>query len=169
MAFGPYIITRRIARGGMAEIYRARNRASGADPARWVAVKMMRSSLGHEELRLRLFEREARIAARLAHDNVVPVYEYGQEMGRPYLAMEYVRGRDLSHLLKNEKKGRELIPFELGLYVGLMAARGVGHAHRAVDEESRQPLGIVHGRRQTRLFLAHHDGPADGDRLSRRA
>jgi serine/threonine protein kinase len=158
VAFGPYIITRRIARGGMAEIYRARTRATGADVARWVAVKMMRSSLGHEELRLRLFDREARIASRLAHDNVVPVYEYGQEMGRPFLAMEYVRGRDLSHLLKNEKKGRELVPFELGLYVGHMAARGLGHAHRATDEESGQSLGIVHRDMSPGNVMVGYDG-----------
>ena len=143
VAFGKYIITRRIARGGMAEIYRARTRASAAEEARWVAVKMMRSSLGHEELRERLFEREARIASKLHHANVVPIYEYGQEMDRPFLAMEYVRGRDLSHLLKNEKKGRELIPFEVGLYVGYLAARGLGHAHRLVDDRGGS-LGIVH-------------------------
>lgn len=143
VAFGKYIITRRIARGGMAEIYRARTRAAGAEPARWVAVKMMRSSLGHEDLRERLFEREARIASKLHHPNVVPIYEYGQEMDRPFLAMEYVRGRDLSHLLKNEKKGRELLPFEIGLYIGYLAAQGLGHAHRLVDDHGGS-LGIVH-------------------------
>lgn len=143
VAFGPYIITRRIARGGMAEIYRARTRGADPDQTRWVALKLMRSSIGHEELRLRLFDREARIAGRLDHDNVVPIYEHGQEMGRPYLAMEYVRGRDLSHLLKNEKKGRDVVPYELGLYVGLLAARGLGHAHRQTDEGGR-PLDIVH-------------------------
>lgn len=141
VAFGAYVITRRIARGGMAEIYRARTRGAEAE---WVALKLMRSSLGHEELRLRLFEREARIASKLNHENVVPVYEFGQEMGRPYLAMEYVLGRDLSHLLKNEKKGREVVDYRLGLHVGLLAARGLGHAHRLVDEATGQPLGIVH-------------------------
>lgn len=143
VAFGPYIITRRIARGGMAEIYRARTRGQDPEQTRWVALKLMRSSIGHEDLRLRLFDREARIASRLDHENVVPIYEHGQEMGRPYLAMEYVRGRDLSHLLKNEKKGREVVPYELGLYVGLLAARGLGHAHRQTDEAGR-PLDIVH-------------------------
>ena len=70
VAFGHYLITRRIARGGMAEIYRARARAQ----SRWVALKMMRSSLGHEELRSRLFAREARIAEKLTHEDVIPLY-----------------------------------------------------------------------------------------------
>lgn len=143
VAFGPYVITRRIARGGMAEIYRARTRGKDPSQTRWVALKLMRSSLGHEELRLNLFDREARIATKLHHKNVVPIYAHGQEMGRPYIAMEYMQGRDLSYLLKNEKKGREAVPYLLALYVGLLAARGLGHAHRQVDEQG-QPLDIVH-------------------------
>ncbi len=144
VAFGRFIITRRIARGGMAEIYRARTRSAKDQPARWVAIKMMRSTLGHEELRERLFEREVRIATRLNHPNVVPVYEFGQELGRPYLAMEYIRGRDLAHLLKPQDESDEPIPFELGLYIGFLAARGLGHAHRLRDEETKERLDIVH-------------------------
>lgn len=140
VAFGHYLITRRIARGGMAEIYRARARA----PSRWVALKMMRSSLGHEELRSRLFEREARIAEKLTHENVIPLYEHGTEMGRPFLAMEYLRGRDLSHLLQDEKTGREQLPMELGLYIGFKAAAGLGHAHGLVDPDTGRSYGIVH-------------------------
>lgn len=142
VAFGPYVITRRMARGGMAEIYRARTR-TGPPGARWAAIKMMRPSLGHEDLRARLFSREAKIASMLDHDNVVPLYAYGTEMGRPYLAMEYVHGRDLSHLVKNERRGREIIPVELGIYIGFQAAAGLGHAHRAIGDGG-QPLGIVH-------------------------
>ncbi len=156
VAFGQYIITRRIARGGMAEIYRARTR--GPEAPRWVALKMMRSSLGHEELRTRLFEREARIASRLNHKNVVPIYEYGEELSRPYLAMEYVRGRDVSHLLKNEKKGIPIPPYLLALYLGQEAARGLGHAHRQIDEETSQPLGIVHRDMSPGNVMVGYDG-----------
>ncbi len=159
VAFGPYIITRRIARGGMAEIYRARTRMGhlGQDSS-WVAVKMMRPALGHEDLRERLFQREARIASKLLHDNVVPVYEYGQEMERPYIAMEYVRGRDLSHLLKNEKKGRDVLDFELGLYIGFQAAAGLGYAQRLVDEESGLKLEIVHRDMSPGNVMVGYDG-----------
>lgn len=128
----------------MAEIYRARTRSVGGKPARWVALKMMRSTLGHEELRERLFEREVRIATRLNHPNVVPVYEFGQELGRPYLSMEYVQGRDLAHLLKPQGESQDPISFELGLYIGFMAARGLGHAHRLRDDETGERLDIVH-------------------------
>jgi serine/threonine protein kinase len=143
VAFGQYIITRRIARGGMAEIYRARTRTTAERASEWVAVKMMRHALGHEELREHLFKREAKIASMIDHENVIPLVQFGLEMERYYIAMEYVRGRDLSHLLKSEKKGSELLPFELGLYIGLQAAAGLGYAHRLRDERGEQ-LGIVH-------------------------
>src|SRR5262249_35912976 len=143
VAFGQYIITRRIARGGMAEIYRARTRSTSDQPSRWVAIKMMRPALGHEELREQLFKREARIAAMITHPNVIPLFEFGLEMERHYISMEYVRGRDLSHLLKSEKRGGDQLPFELGLYIGFQAASGLGHAHRLRDERG-DTLGIVH-------------------------
>lgn len=127
----------------MAEIYRARTRTHADEPPRWVAIKMMRPSIGHEELREQLFKREARIASAIAHPNVIPLFEYGLEMERHYLAMEYVRGRDLSHLLKNEKKGRGLLPYEVCLYIGYQAAAGLGYAQRLTDERGLR-MDIVH-------------------------
>ncbi|MBI4821299.1 MAG: serine/threonine protein kinase [Deltaproteobacteria bacterium] len=139
VAFGSYVITRRIARGGMAEIFRARSRGD----ARWVALKMMRPSLGHEDLREQLFKREARIASAIDHPNVVRLIEFGKESERYFLAMEYVRGRDLTALIGTEEGAREALSFEVALFVGLEAARGLGHAHRLRDPQG-QPLQIVH-------------------------
>jgi eukaryotic-like serine/threonine-protein kinase len=127
----------------MAEIYRARTRSTPDEPSRWVAIKMMRPALGHEDLREQLFKREARIASMISHPNVVPLFEFGLEMERHYISMEYVRGRDLSHLLKDDKRGAERLPFELGLYIGYQAASGLGYAHRLRDEPG-ESLGIVH-------------------------
>ena len=135
VSFGEYLITRRIARGGMAEIYRAWRPEGG-----WVVLKLMRTSLGHDDLRAQLFEREARISTLLHHPNVVPVYAYGEAEGRAYLAMEYVRGCDLSHLAKRYPQG--LSP-AMALWIGRAVAQGLGHAHRLRDEDGR-PLCIVH-------------------------
>jgi tRNA A-37 threonylcarbamoyl transferase component Bud32 len=143
VAFGRYVITRRIARGGMAEIYRARERSTDPGSGRWVALKMMRPSLGHEELREQLFKREARIASMIAHGNVLPVFEFGYELDRYYIAMEYVRGRDLSHLIPGIDADTTPLPLGLGLFIGLEASRGLGHAHRLRDPDGHD-LQIVH-------------------------
>lgn len=141
----------------MAEIYRARTRPPIAEEAEWVALKMMRSSLEQEALRSRLFEREARIASLIHHANVVPVFEYGHELGRAYLAMEYVLGRDLSHLLLDQRDELEPFPVELALYIGFCAASGLGHAHRLTDEAGR-PLGIVHRDVSPGNIMVGYDG-----------
>lgn len=123
----------------MAEIFRAKSRADG----RWVALKMMRPSLGHEDLREQLFKREARIAAAIDHPNVVRLIEFGEEAERYFLAMEYIRGRDLTSLLGADESAREGLSFELALFIGLETARGLGFAHRLRDERDA-PLQIVH-------------------------
>lgn len=133
--FGEYLITRRIARGGMAEIYRARSPSK-----RWLALKLMRTSLGHDELRQQLFEREAYISTLLQHPNIVPVFDFGEVHDTPYLAMEYVRGRNLSHLLS---KSRGHIEPALAIWICRSAAQGLGHAHRLCDADGT-PLEIVH-------------------------
>lgn len=146
VAFGQYVITRRIARGGMAEIYRAKRRSAGeVGKGQWVALKMMRPSLEHEELREQLFKREAKIASAIDHANVIPLFEFGRELDRYYIAMEYLRGRDLSHLIRGEDAPKaDGIPMELALYVGLRAASGLGHAHRLSDPTTGEALQIVH-------------------------
>lgn len=139
VVFGPFLITRRLARGGMAEIYRA-----WTPELECLALKLMRPGLGHEELRTRLFAREARIAAELQHPNVVAVRQVGEEEGRAYLAMEYVRGRDLARVVAAAgEPGTVPLPPDLALFIGQEAARGLGYAHRRADGGGR-PLGIVH-------------------------
>jgi serine/threonine protein kinase len=136
-SFAGFGLTRVVARGGMADVYRAKalNRLEGP----WLAVKVMRQSVDHEVLRQRLFAREVRIAQHLVHPNVVRVLTAGEERARPYLVMEYVGGRDAESFLGPK---RHSLPFELVLSLGAQAARGLGHAHRAHDGGRR--LDIVH-------------------------
>src|SRR3954449_11830015 len=92
---GRYEITERLARGGMATVYR------GIDTrlTRTVAVKIMHVGLGDDVEFARKFDREARAAARLSHPNVVSVFDQGQDReganSRPYIVMEYVEGETL--------------------------------------------------------------------------
>lgn len=135
--FAGFGLTRVVARGGMADVYRAKalNRLDGP----WLALKVMRQSYDHDALRHRLFAREVRIAQHLVHPNVVRVLTSGEEQERPYLVMEYVGGRDAESFLGRK---RNSLPFELVLSLGAQAARGLGHAHRAHD--AGRPLHIVH-------------------------
>jgi serine/threonine protein kinase len=89
---GSYRLVTLLGQGHMGIVLRARREADETN----VALKVLRDELAGDELYRRRFEREARIASELAHDNVVPVLDFGEASGRLYLAALYVRGVSLS-------------------------------------------------------------------------
>ena len=129
-----YVVRSRIARGGMAMVYLA----SDLRLERRVAIKVMHAHLADEENFVRRFEQEARSAARLAHPNVVNVFDQGHADGRAYLVMEYLPGITLRDLLKQQ---RRLTPEQAGeiaeaVLSGLAAAHQAGIVHRDLKPEN---------------------------------
>ena len=130
---GPYELVRPLGRGGMAEVHLARALgASGFE--RLVAIKTLVPELVGEPELERALIREATLAGRLHHRNLVAVLGLGVDAGLYYVVMEYVDGGDLD--------GRTL-PEELALHVGCELALGLAYLHDARDERGL-PLGIVH-------------------------
>jgi serine/threonine-protein kinase len=107
----------------MASVHLARD----TELDRPVALKLLAENLGGDESVHRRFVREARLAARLSHPNVVSVFDAGDDGGRPYIVMEYVDGENLAELLAN--RGR--IPPDEARGLALQAAQGLAHAHAA--------------------------------------
>jgi serine/threonine-protein kinase len=131
-----------IGKGGMAEIFLARQRTDlGA--TRLCVVKQILPGLAGDSSFSNMLVHEAKLAARLSHGNVVQVYDLGREGGRLYIAMEYVEGFDFNDLLRRCSQSKVRFPFELGMHVLREALRGLDYAHRRVDDEGN-PLGIVH-------------------------
>ncbi|MBX3230593.1 MAG: serine/threonine protein kinase [Labilithrix sp.] len=125
-----YRIERLLASGGMADLYLARDGAGQE-----VAIKRVKEHLQDEADLLEMFLREAEIAARLRHPNIVEVCEVGEEDGLPYIVMPRLFGRDL-------RSASGLGPREACL-VGAGVARGLAYAH-GLRDEADQPYGIVH-------------------------
>ena len=123
---GRFVITRVLGRGGMGEVFLAR------DPVldRAVAIKLIGGEFDDAVARRRLI-REARAAGRLHHPNIVTVFEAGEHESRPYIAMEYVTGETLGKLI------RRRAPLSLRRRLDMIdgAAAGLAHAHRE---------GVVH-------------------------
>jgi serine/threonine-protein kinase len=141
-SFGRYALFDFIGKGGMAEIYLARQKTDlGA--TRLCVVKQILPGLAGDPKFSEMLVHEAKLAARLSHANVVQVFDLGRADARLFIAMEYVEGFDLNDLLGRCSRARVPLPFELAVHVLREALRGLDYAHRRMDDEGR-PLGIVH-------------------------
>jgi len=96
---GPYRITAQLGSGGMATVYKAYH----ASLDRYVAVKVMHQALKEDPNFFARFQREARIVARLEHPNIVPVHDFSEHEGQPYLVMRFVEGETLKARLQAGK------------------------------------------------------------------
>jgi serine/threonine-protein kinase len=139
---GRYEILTRLASGGMAEIFLARERGlRGLE--RLVVIKRILPYLKAQESFVEMFVREARIIARLSHPNVVQIYELAEEEEEFYIVMEYIVGGTLRELGDAVAEAGRRIPVEACVSVVAQAARGAHAAHELVDTDGK-PLEIVH-------------------------
>jgi eukaryotic-like serine/threonine-protein kinase len=137
--FGQYVLGRRIGSGGMATVFAARQLgARGA--SRMVAVKVMATALADDPAAQRMFEREALIATRIEHPNIVRTYEVGEVEGEIFLAMELVRGATLSTLCARSGGGG---PLAIAIGIACDVARGLHAVHELRDPDGAL-LGVVH-------------------------
>lgn len=119
---GKYTNLEAFAQGGMGIVYRARDPLIGRD----VAIKMIHErALDVPEIRER-FYREARSAGRLSHENIMVIYDIGEENGDPYIVMELLSGTDLRRLLNADPPPS----LEHKLDIALQIARGLHYAHQ---------------------------------------
>jgi eukaryotic-like serine/threonine-protein kinase len=124
---GRYEVIERVARGGMSLLYH------GRDPVfdREVAVKVMLGDFSTDETARTRFFREARAAARLQHRNIVTIFEFAEDGGTPYIAMEFLRGRSLAQRMAEPPE----IPLIQKLDIIIQLSTGLHYAHEH---------GIVH-------------------------
>jgi serine/threonine protein kinase/Tol biopolymer transport system component len=121
-----YKITAKIGAGGMGEVYQATDTKLNRE----VALKVLPQAFAQDEQRMRRFEREARLLASLNHPNIASIYGLEEDNGTTALAMELVKGEDLS-----ERIGRGPIPLDEALHIALQIAQAV---------EVAQERGIIH-------------------------
>ena len=96
---GPYRLVEKLGKGGMATVFKAYHPSLD----RYVAIKALHPAFMEHPGFLDRFEREAKVVAKLEHPNIVPIYDFSEHEGRPYLVLKYVRGETLKARLEKSK------------------------------------------------------------------
>jgi len=127
--------------GGMATVYRARDKELERD----VAIKLLRDDYSDDEKFRARFRQEARAAANLSHPNIVTVHDFGYDVGKLFIVMEFIPGFDMKKIIR--KRGRVSVKNAIPLMT--QACAGIGYAHRA---------GLVHCDVKPHNLLVTSDG-----------
>ena len=136
---GRYELLRPLARGGMAEVFLARRRAAGVE--KLLVLKRIRAERANDARFLELFVREARLSMSLAHQNIVPVFDFGRAGDQVFLAMERVEGKDLGSTLARTPDA--LSPL-VAAFIGAECCRALAYAHaRKVVHRDVTPRNVL--------------------------
>jgi hypothetical protein len=144
LIFGKYALIRRLALGGMGEVFLAQQVGGVAGTERLVILKSLLPELASQEGFIDQFLDEARVAAKLNHPNIVQMFEAGLWNGVYFIAMEFIRGENLARIARGAKARGVEIPLHVTVRIVRDALLGLAHAHDAHDELTGAPLGIVH-------------------------
>ncbi len=130
--FDEYQLLKKIASGGMAEIFLAKhiNSPVGNMP---FAIKKVLPRYSKDKEYIKMFLSEARIICNINHENIVHIYDFGKFEGIYYIAMEYVFGQNLGSLLNKFQVTNTVMPVNVVFEIAMAILAGLDHAHNARD------------------------------------
>jgi len=153
---GKYQLIKKIAAGGMAEIYLAK--VSGLQGfEKLVVVKRILPQLAQDNQFIQMFLDEARIAATLQHPNIVQMYDIGAVDENYFISMEYVHGEDMRSIMRRLKKEQKPLPLDHAINIVIGVAAGLHYAHEKTGFDGK-PLGIVHRDVNPQNVIVTYDG-----------
>ena len=140
---GKYQLTGRLREGGQAEVWEA-HQMGMADFSKDVVLKCVRVEGENEIDMQQALLREARLAARLQHPNIVEIYDIGEEQDLVYIAMERIQGLDLEMLLQHrQRKNHSAFPWSVAATIVTEVCKGLHYAHSHIDRDGNA-LHLVH-------------------------
>ncbi len=140
--FGPYTLLRRLAAGGMAEVYLGRT-SGAAGFEKLVAIKRVHPHHSADESFGSMLLDEAKLSVSLSHRNIVQTLDLGCVDGAYVLVMEHVEGYDAQRLLDALRQAGRVLPVDLAAHIAAEVCRGLDYVHGHRDEHG-EPTGIIH-------------------------
>lgn len=139
---GPYQIIKRIAEGGMAEVFLGKTEARFG-VSKLVAIKTTLQTGNPEQLK-EMFFNEIRMSANLNHQNIVKIYDFGEFNNRGYMAMEYINGVTLRQLMTYLHEKQVRLSSSFILYIIHQVSLGLAYAYQSVDPQTGRQLKLIH-------------------------
>jgi hypothetical protein len=160
LPYGKYLLDRKLAEGGMAEIFLARPAptpaGAGVRPGPFVVKRLFSHNSSESEF-VRMFKNEARLASRLKHPNIVDIFDQGEIDGSFFLAMEFINGEDLRGIAQQSDAMNRRPPLAVVCRIIMDILAGLHYAHSLADENGK-PLGVVHRDVSPQNILVTFDG-----------
>ncbi|HMY58088.1 MAG TPA: protein kinase [Pseudomonadota bacterium] len=160
LPYGKYLLDRKLAEGGMAEIFLARpapgQGGQGVRPGPFVVKRLFAHQSADTEF-VRMFKNEARLAALLKHPNIVDIFDQGEIDGSFFLAMEFINGEDLRSIAQQSDTMNRRPPLPVVGRIIMDMLAGLHYAHSLADENGK-PLGVVHRDVSPQNILVTYDG-----------
>jgi serine/threonine protein kinase len=142
LMLGRYELLHPLGVGGMAQVFKARALGPGGFK-RDVVVKRILPEHGRDAEFIRMFVDEAKILGLLHHPNIVQIYEFGEDDGTLFLALEYVEGPSLSRVLRTLRGANKRMPPAIAAFIAREICRALECVHELSDDQGR-PLGAIH-------------------------
>ncbi len=139
---GPYEVTELLAAGGMAEIFVGKKTGPGGFEKPLVVKRIHKKLLGDREIEA-MFVDEARVQALLDHPHIVQIYDFGEDRGSYFIAMEYIAGATVRWVIDNANAVRRPVPVQHAVRIAADVLCGLHYAHERADDDG-QPLRLIH-------------------------
>jgi serine/threonine protein kinase len=155
--FGKYLLLQKLAEGGMAEVFLARPNSPDGN-GRVQVVKRILPHIASHSVFLNMFNREIQIIMGFNHAHTVQLHDSGTVNGQPFIAMEFIEGKNLKDILEKLRNKNLLMPVPMVLSLIAQAAAGLYYAHTFVNKVTGDELNAVHRDISPHNLICSYDG-----------
>jgi len=155
--FGSYILLKKIATGGMAEVFLARS-ASHKGNGRVSVIKRILPHVANDIEFIKMFQGEIRVCMGFNHPHTVQIHDFGEYNRQPYISMEYIEGKNLKDIICKFVEKGELMPIPMALSLLAQAASGLSYAHTFVNKVTGEEVKAIHRDISPHNLLVSYDG-----------
>ncbi len=156
-SFGNYILLKKLAEGGMAEVFLARPNSYMGN-GRLLVIKRLLPHFSNQPMFLSMFQNEIQVLMGFCHPNTVQLHDFGKVDDQPFIAMEFLNGKNLRDLTNKVQKKNQQLPIPVVLSLVIQAAAGLDYAHTFTNAVTGEEAKTIHRDVSPQNLIVSYDG-----------